>query len=341
MPLRSMVNSSSATNPIDVVEAAYDLEADDGAWLRRVVELVRPLVDRGRGVLGYTFELPLASAMWLPQHVFLGMSAAEAGAYEAMATAGLRNGITRPMHVDPEALGSMQETASRNHLGPKLVASTLLAPLARLRIRDVIALRTVEPGGKGIVIAGPSAEDLHVDRRAKRLWSRVAAHLAAGRRLRAAMSEDGIEAILTPSGKLDDARGDAASRSARAALRDAVARIEGARGRARRTEPERATEAWTALVAGRWSLVDRFERGGRRFVVARKNPHGLADPRGLGERERAIAHLAALGKSNKLIAYELGLAESTIATHLASAMRKLRARSRVDLVRLLAALGRP
>ncbi len=334
-----MVNSSSATNPIDVVEAAYDLECSDDDWLRNLVQLVRPLVDRGRGVFGYTFELPVAPRPWMPRHVFVGMTAEEADTYEAMATAGLRNGVTQPMHVDPEALGSMQATARRNGIADKLVAGTLLAPLARLRIRDVIALRTIEPGGKGIVIAGPSPHDLRVDRRATRLWSRVAAHLAAGRRLRAALSVDAVDAILTPSGKLDDARGDATSRPARAALREAVLRSERARGRARRSEPELATEAWTALVAGRWSLVDRFERGGRRFIVARKNAHGIADPRGLGDRERTIAHLAALGKSNKLIAYELGLAESTIATHLASAMRKLRARSRVDLVRLLAAMG--
>ena len=123
------------------------------------------------------------------------------------------------------------------------------------------------------------------------------------------------------------------------ALREAVLRMEKARGRAGRQDPERATEAWTALVGGRWSLVDRFERGGRRFLVARPNLHQLRDPRALSPRERAVAHLAALGKSNKLIAYELGLAGSTIATHLSAALRKLGATSRVDLVRLIAQLG--
>jgi DNA-binding NarL/FixJ family response regulator len=65
----------------------------------------------------------------------------------------------------------------------------------------------------------------------------------------------------------------------------------------------------------------------------------LPDPRALTDRERTVAHLAALGKSNKLIAYELGLGESTVATHLSTAIRKLGATSRIDLVRLLQGLG--
>ncbi len=75
------------------------------------------------------------------------------------------------------------------------------------------------------------------------------------------------EAVLTPSGKLDAAEADAKDRSAREALHDAVLRQDTARDRLRREDPERATEVWTALVAGRWSLVDRFERGGRLLVL--------------------------------------------------------------------------
>ena len=88
-------------------------------------------------------------------------------------------------------------------------------------------------------------------------------------------------------------------------------------------------------MAGRWSLVDRFERDGRRFIVARSNEHALPDPRALTPRERAVVHLAALGKPNKLVAYELGLADSTVASHVANAMRKLGVSTRVELVELL------
>jgi DNA-binding NarL/FixJ family response regulator len=65
----------------------------------------------------------------------------------------------------------------------------------------------------------------------------------------------------------------------------------------------------------------------------------VPDPRALTERERVIAHLAALGKTNKLIAYELGLSPSTVATHLATALRKLGLRSRTQLVATLAGMA--
>lgn len=43
-----------------------------------------------------------------------------------------------------------------------------------------------------------------------------------------------------------------------------------------------------------------------------------------------------LGHANKLIAYELGLPESTVSETLRSAAKKLGTRSRLDLVRMLA-----
>jgi DNA-binding NarL/FixJ family response regulator len=107
----------------------------------------------------------------------------------------------------------------------------------------------------------------------------------------------------------------------------------------RRSDPERALATWTALVSGRWSLVDRYERDGRRYLVARPNPHDAPDPRMLSERERAVAHLVALGWSNKWIAYELGLSPSTVATHLSSALEKLRLKARTDLATTMSTLA--
>ena len=130
---------------------------------------------------------------------------------------------------------------------------------------------------------------------------------------------------------------DGATPGERELLRESV--HEHARRRALHEEPEVAIAMWSALVTGRWSLVDRFERGGRRYIVARRNARTLRKPRALTARERAIVHLVGLGKPNKFVAYELGLAESTIATHLATAMRKLGAESRVELVRLAQLCG--
>jgi DNA-binding CsgD family transcriptional regulator len=331
----------SATNPIDVIEAAYELHSEDKAWLRNLATLLQPLVDGGRGVVAYTFDFTQPNQF--PDPLLIDMDPQDWATTLAMSAASAKVMQTAAaMHVHPEPFGTLIDSGRRAGLGD-LREIPEVAPFFARGIGDAAALRTVEPGGKGLVVCGLHHREHRVDRRATRLWTRVAAHVAAGRRLRTigATTEADVDAIMTPNGRVDDARGEGATRTARDALRDAVLRIERARGKARRTDAEGATEAWTALVSGRWSLVDRFERGGRRFLVARRNGHALPDPRALGERERAVAHLAALGKSNKLVAYELGLAESTVATHLASAMRKLGAKSRVGLVGLLAQLALP
>jgi DNA-binding NarL/FixJ family response regulator len=91
---------------------------------------------------------------------------------------------------------------------------------------------------------------------------------------------------------------------------------------------------WKALVAGRWTLIDTFEGDGRRYLLAQRNDPEVrhAARAALTKREREVAGYAALGHSNKMIAYELGLSASTVATHLAEAARKLRVRSRSALI---------
>ena len=54
-----------------------------------------------------------------------------------------------------------------------------------------------------------------------------------------------------------------------------------------------------------------------------------------------MVEYAAHGHANKLIAYELGLSEGTISTHLKSALRKLRLGGRAELIRVRYALGPP
>lgn len=60
----------------------------------------------------------------------------------------------------------------------------------------------------------------------------------------------------------------------------------------------------------------------------------------LTERERRIVYHAALGHTNKWIAFELDTTPSTVASHLRRAIRKLGLRCRVELARLLAERAR-
>ena len=58
----------------------------------------------------------------------------------------------------------------------------------------------------------------------------------------------------------------------------------------------------------------------------------------LTPREREVTRLAALGKTNHEIAYELGIAGETVKSHMRSTLAKLRLRSKADLRLLLQAL---
>jgi DNA-binding CsgD family transcriptional regulator len=72
--------------------------------------------------------------------------------------------------------------------------------------------------------------------------------------------------------------------------------------------------------------------------LAIPNSPDVTDPRGLSERERQVVRYAAFGQTNKMIAYRLGLSRSRISLLLRSAMRKLGAKTRAQLVQMVQTL---
>jgi len=80
-----------------------------------------------------------------------------------------------------------------------------------------------------------------------------------------------------------------------------------------------------------------------RDAAARRHLGDLAELRALAatlsDRQREVWLRVARGQLNKQIAYDLGLVERTVKLHRAKAMRKLRARSTADLVRIAERLG--
>jgi DNA-binding CsgD family transcriptional regulator len=95
---------------------------------------------------------------------------------------------------------------------------------------------------------------------------------------------------------------------------------------------------WPRVVSGEWRLVDHYDRQGRRYFIAVR---GEAPRRRLSTRERQVCGRIALGQPNKVVAHELGLAVSTVAGHLASAMRKLGVGRRSRLIAAWHALVPP
>jgi len=216
--------------------------------------------------------------------------------------------------------------------------------MLRENAKDILGLRAEDGSGHGVLLAAPLAEIKHLERHEVATLMRILSHVAAGNRL--LLSESGTEdsepeAILRPDGRIDYAVGVAKENAARRSLAYAAARVDRARGRLRRVDPEAALEDWKALVAGRWSLVDHFDSDGRRYLFARPNEQQPRSPKKkLSKREQQVVALAALGHTNKLIAYELGLQTSTVAAYLVTACSKLGVSSRGELVRAMSPRAR-
>jgi DNA-binding CsgD family transcriptional regulator len=135
------------------------------------------------------------------------------------------------------------------------------------------------------------------------------------------------EAILTPSGRVEHAEGEAKGSAALQSLRTRTVAIDRARGRQRRSDPDAGLEAWQGLVSGRWSLVDQFESDGRRYVVAHRNSPLPRRVLALTLRERQVVAHRVAGHASKVAAYALGISPATVSGALRSAMLKLGVRN--------------
>lgn len=322
---------------LGVVEAAYELRARDEDWLVSLLGEMKPLLDVGLGVAGFFFDARDPDALRFTTPRVLGAPTATSLAFGAA----LR---LLPARMVRQAFGGTTAMASASQvfgLGQKLDEHFLVKHFGHpFGFHDMIGFKVRDPSGAGLLVVAALPEIREVSRREREPWEMCAAHVAAALRLRRTLTSDsftGAEAVLEPDGSVAHAEGSATSRDARAVLREAVLATERARGPLRKTDPTEALELWQALVAGRWSLVEQFDSDGHRYLVARRNAPKVRDPRGLSPRESQVVAYAALGHSTKLIGYELGVAPSTIAKHLTSAMTKLRVSTRGELMQLMGA----
>lgn len=310
---------------ITCIEAAYDLSGDDEAWLGRLAACGGGVFRRG--------SLPLAFRFRCTPSSFRIQSAATRGPAQLVGWARRLVETASPQAVDRIYRRGDPVNCLSQQVFPDLPQQreVLRAATGGL-VRDVIGLTAHAGTGEGVsigialpVVSPPRPQE-------RRRWPMVASHVGAALRLRQAVSVETIqEAVLSPGGDLLDARDEAACPDARQSLRDAVRRIDRSRTREGRCDTDTALEAWTALVDGRWSLVDRFDADGRRFVVALRNDGAYADPRGLNARERQVAGWIGLGRSIKEIGYTMGLSGTAVVQAAASAQRKLGMASRAEL----------
>jgi len=202
----------------------------------------------------------------------------------------------------------------------------------RLGYRDLWAVCSVVSEGEGLVFSSPIYDDREFSETELSEGSRIARHIAAACRARRSVS-DSIEessAILAPDGRFCYRTEGSLESGLEHALSRAV--VTTARARADRSGEHREAEAlWDLLLSQGWSLLHHTDTDGKRFILAVRDTERRV---ALSPRERAVIDMASEGFSNKVIASDLGIALSTVATHLANGLAKLRVSSRRELIAL-------
>jgi DNA-binding CsgD family transcriptional regulator len=312
---------------ISTVEAAYAIAQPEEAWLAGIVEAALPDLARDFGVSAYTYD-----ARSTPLRIGTLIGRGENAPTELVRTAVEMSSVNED-YVDAtwrsQSLATVSETVDMQALD---AASGFVAA----GMNDILVVNGYDVSGFGVWLGAPLTSARNPTIAERRTWSRVASHLAAAFRLRRRSEERNPfpAAVLSTSGRLEHAEGTAKENDARRALHDAVLKMERARGRMRDRDPQQAVDDWRTLVDAQWTLLDHFERGGTRYIVAVENEPMPKGPDALTPRERQVLAAAGAGRTNKLIAYELGLSDSTVRVLLGRAAKKLRVSTRGELVAL-------
>jgi DNA-binding CsgD family transcriptional regulator len=317
---------------LEVIESAYRLDAPPAEWLREVGTAIYRQLGGGLGLLAFHYQITA------DDRLLAGAPVSVETAFEMPADSNQSLSFLPPsfvrktfMRCECASQSESLDDEMRTQMGPMLDAMQ-----STFGMRDIVMVGGVDPTRHGVYFGAWSAALRRLDPAVRATWSRVAVHLVAANRLRrrlgAGEPPDSADAVLTPGGAVDHARGEAEVRAARDALREAVRGLERARGGLRRRDPAGAVETWKGLVSTRWSLVDHFSSDGKRYVLARRNDVRIGGLEALTDRERQALAWAALGHGNKLIAYEMGISSSTVGVLLHRAAQKLGARGRADLI---------
>jgi DNA-binding NarL/FixJ family response regulator len=280
---------------IDAVEAGYRLDGSEAQWFQRILDGLAPELARGFGTMAITYRVQ-GSRLALDRLIGSGCPAP----FLAFTRAAYEN-------VPPSVAGAIQSREGEFYAFsefarrlPREQRTGYYSAFEALGFADALLVSHPDGAGGWLAFGAPAERPIRTVPRQRAVWRKVCAHLATALRLRRRLG------------------------SARAAI-DAVL----ARG-----EPAGATHLWKELVAGRWSIVSHVRARRDRILLAHRNDPGAPDPRGLSPRERAIVDMVLTGASSKRVAYALGLAAPTVASHLSRALRKLNLADRMELLRL-------
>ena len=303
----------------EMARRAYDLSLDFPKWFAAAVSVFRTRLDDGFGIYG------AIARREPPKVLHLQLDGAHP-VNRALVRLGPAIGFYRLL---PHGFAA---GTSSQVLGRTVNARAIAPFLGVLRAQDHCGLSGPDGAGLVLVFAAPRKEVGGPRPFEQRLAQSVLPHFAAALRLRRSLSglaldTESAEAVFDSRGRCANAQGMAEPVTMRKLLNEAILASERAGAHA----PDQDEQPREALLCGRWSLVDRFDSDGRRFIVAYRNPPGVLDPRRLSVRERDVASRIARGMSQAAVAAALGISASTVASVASAVVKKLGLRSTREL----------
>jgi DNA-binding CsgD family transcriptional regulator len=188
---------------------------------------------------------------------------------------------------------------------------------------DIWHLMIALPSGRGISFVHRVQAPQPLTETERAFWTRVGHHIARALQFRVAFEHS---AARSPGSDMHAARSPKLH----------IQRLS-RRARAQEDFADAATDAarwWEELLQGKWAIIDHLQEERHSVYVAVANAELEQDPKKLTPREREIVELAATATSPKSIAFDLGLATSTVSVHLSNALRKLGLDDRYELIQL-------
>jgi DNA-binding CsgD family transcriptional regulator len=316
----------------DFLEVAYDVTTDDRLWLRQAMEAALTVTGWGVASHAAIYDASDVSAFRVENAEFIGLAEREVD----ILMRGLK--LFTPSFVT-RTFRSLLANGVRQIGIPEM--RPMVDEMAGVGFPDQFALNGLEPSGRGVFIGLWSKRMLDLSSADLAFFRRIAHHLGAAHRVRRRLRESqpdaatpdptlDAEAIFDAKARVVHATGPATAKAARDEL--VVAARARDRARTRVASAEAALRDWRPLTRARWTLVDSFERGGARYVVARENQSPISGLESLTDRERQAVVYLAVGQSTKETAYALGISSATVRVLLARAAAKLGVRTRAALL---------
>ena len=313
----------TALPQIEAVAYAHDLP--ERTWLAQLGSAIRPILDKdGLGIASGFYECPDPCSL----HPTLIISE---GASDEM-VAVIKRGVATmsPAYVAATFLGNGIGPGSY-YRGWDTIQPVRDRSLQRLGLMDTSAIRFADLDGRGLWFGSFRKHFFHPKSSEWRALVRVRRIVGTAFRLRQKLAGQPLrveeaDTALDQHGRVVQHK----TGSLDPALREQLGE------RARRMRPRAAPQAQAHADAHglAWLSVEHEAPDGRPYVLAhRLGPSVRRNIALLSGREREVLGRAAVGCSSKVIAFELGLAPSTVRVLLARAATKLGASSREELLR--------